>query len=257
MLFAADIGNTSIDIGVFDDAGKLLSKSKISTVKNKTPDEYSVTIKEILSANGYQADAITGSIISSVVPSVTRTIKEAVKKTTGTVPLEVGPGIKTGLNIKIDVQAQLGADIVAASVVAVAAHRAPVIVIDVGTATTFTAINCDGVLEGVMIAPGIRVALDALAESAAWLTDVSLTAPKHFIGKNTNDSMISGVLYGHAFMIDGFVGKLRRMQGFSEASVIITGGLAETVLPLCSVNAEYDPDLVLKGLAIIYRKNKK
>ncbi len=257
MLFAADIGNTSIDIGLFDDDGKLKMNSKISSVKFKTSDEYAATINGILSAGGYLPDVITGSIISSVFPAITRAVKDAVKKLTGTIPLEVGPGIKTGLNIKIDVQAQLGADIVADSVFAVAKYKSPLVIIDVGTATTFTAINGSGVLEGVMIAPGIRVSLDALAEAAAWITDVSLVPPKHFVGKNTNDSVNSGVLYGHAFMIDGFVDKIRQMPGFEGATAIITGGLAQTVLPLCSVKPVYEPHLVLEGLSLIYRKNKK
>lgn len=257
MLLAADIGNTSIDFGIFDELGNLKMKSKISSVRSKTADEYAATLNGIFSVNGILPEEITGSILSSVVPSLTLAVESAVKKLTGIAPLEVGPGIRTGLNIKIDVQTQLGADIVANSVAAIAAYRYPVVIVDVGTATTLTVINGDGVLEGVIIAPGLRVALDALAESAAELTDVSLTPPKRFVGKNTRDSIVSGALYGHAFMIDGFVDRIRLMPGLADAAVIITGGLAETVLPLCSVKAEYEPDLTLNGLWLLYRKNKK
>lgn len=257
MLFAADIGNTSIDIGILDDGGRLKMKSKIASDRSKTSDEYAATISGIFLSNGYTHDSISGAVISSVVPSVTRSVRDAVKKLFDIAPIEVGPGIKTGLNIKIDVQSQLGADIVANSVAATAFYKCPLIIADVGTATTFTAINGDGVLEGVIIAPGIRVSLDALAESAAWLTDVSLAPPKHFLGKNTNDSISSGVLYGHAFMIDGFIDKICRMPGFENPEILFTGGLAEAVLPLCTVKGDYDPSLGLKGLSIIYRKNQE
>lgn len=246
MLLAVDIGNTSIDFGIFDELGNLKMKSKISSVRSKTADEYAATLNGIFAVNGFSAKEITGSIVSSVVPSLTSAVKQAVRKLTGIAPLEVGPGIRTGLNIKIDVQTQLGADIVANSVAVVSAHRCPVIMIDVGTATTFTVIDGEGVLEGVIIAPGLRVSLDALAESAAELTDVSLSPPKRFVGKNTRDSVCSGALYGHAFMIDGFVERIRLTQGFAEAEVIITGGLAETVLPLCSVKAKYEPGFGFK-----------
>ena len=257
MLLAVDIGNSSIDLGVFDDHGTLTVKSKMSAVKSKCTDEYAVMLHGILSLHGIRANEITEGIISSVVPPLTRAVSSAVHELFGFVPIEVGPGIKTGLNIKIDSQAQLGADIVANAVAASARYPAPCVIVDVGTATTFTVIDQNGVLAGVIIAPGIRVSLDALSHHAAELPDVSIGLPKRFIAKNTNDSMNVGVIYGHAFMIDGFIARLGRELGAQTPSVVVTGGLAETVLPYCVSDMTYLPDLTLTGLRLIYQKNKK
>ena len=163
MLLAVDIGNSSIDLGVFDGSGALLMKSKMSAVRTKCTDEYAVILSGILTLHGIGTDRITEGIISSVVPPLTATVSSAINKLFGFVPIEVGPGIKTGLNIRIDSQAQLGADLVANSVAAISRFPLPLIIVDIGTATTFTAINCEGVLEGVIISPGIRMSLDALA----------------------------------------------------------------------------------------------
>lgn len=257
MLFAVDIGNSCIDIGLFDESGKLQMKSKISSVCSRTVDEYTVVISGLLTANGFLPDDITDGIVSSVVPGLTAVIKSAVKKLADVSFIEVGPGTKNGLRIRIDVQTQLGSDIVANAVAATAKYRTPVIIVDVGTVTTLTAVDADGVLEGVIIAPGLKVSLDAMAVAASGLNDVSLLKPKRFIGKNTAESVCSGVMYGHAFMIEGFISKIRRMQGYANASAVMTGGLAETVRPLCQPATDFDPDLVLKGLFLIHRKNLK
>ena len=174
MLFAADIGNSCIDIGLFDEAGNLKMKSKISSVGSRTVDEYTVVISGLLAANGFLPDAITDGIVSSVVPGLTAVIKSAVKKLSDISFVEVGPGTKNGLKIRIDVQTQLGADIVANAVAATSEYRTPVIIIDVGTVTTITAVDADGVLEGVIISPGLKVSLDAMADAASGLNDVSL-----------------------------------------------------------------------------------
>ena len=189
MLFAADIGNSCIDIGLFDEAGNLKMKSKISSVGSRTVDEYTVVISGLLAANGFLPDAITDGIVSSVVPGLTAVIKSAVKKLSDISFVEVGPGTKNGLKIRIDVQTQLGADIVANAVAATSEYRTPVIIIDVGTVTTITAVDADGVLEGVIISPGLKVSLDAMADAASGLNDVSLLKPKRFIGKNTAESV--------------------------------------------------------------------
>ena len=257
MLFAADIGNSCIDIGLFDEAGNLKMKSKISSVGSRTVDEYTVVISGLLAANGFLPDAITDGIVSSVVPGLTAVIKSAVTKLSDISFVEVGPGTKNGLKIRIDVQTQLGADIVANAVAATSEYRTPVIIIDVGTVTTITAVDADGVLEGVIISPGLKVSLDAMADAASGLNDVSLLKPKRFIGKNTAESVCSGVMYGHVFMIEGFVSEIRRMQGYDNARAVMTGRLAETVRPLCTSRIDYDPDLVLKGLFLIHRKNQK
>ncbi|MBS6446202.1 MAG: type III pantothenate kinase [Clostridiales bacterium] len=257
MLLAVDIGNSSIDLGVFDGSGALLMKSKMSAVRTKCTDEYAVILSGILTLHGIGTDRITEGIISSVVPPLTATVSSAINKLFGFVPIEVGPGIKTGLNIRIDSQAQLGADLVANSVAAISRFPLPLIIVDIGTATTFTAINCEGVLEGVIISPGIRMSLDALAADASELPDVSISLPKRFIAKNTNDSMNVGVIYGHAFMIDGFIDRLGGELKGEPLSVVVTGGLADTVLPFCSHKMEYVPELTLSGLRLLYLKNKK
>ena len=257
MLFAADIGNSCIDIGLFDEAGNLKMKSKISSVDTKTVDEYTVVISGLLAANGFSPEVITDGIISSVVPGLTAVIKSSVKKLADISFVDVGPGIKNGLKIRIDVQTQLGADIVANAVAATAKYRTPVIIVDVGTVTTLTAVDADGVLEGVIIAPGLKVSLDAMADAASGLNGVSLSRPKRFIGKNTAESVCSGVMYGHAFMIEGFVSEIRHMQGYADARIVMTGGFAEAVRSLCPSAMTYEPDLVLNGLFLIYRKNLK
>ena len=182
MLLAVDIGNSSIDFGVFGEDGRLLAKSKLSTVKTKSTDEYAAILSGILPLNGVDPKKISAAILSSVVPLVTSAISRAVRKLCGVTPMEVGPGVKTGLKIKIDMQNQLGADIVANAVATVAAFPPPAVIVDIGTATTFTVIDKEGILDGVIIAPGLRVSMDALASSASELPDAPLVAPQKLIG---------------------------------------------------------------------------
>lgn len=256
MLLAVDIGNSSIDFGVFNEQDRLLMTSKISADKAKCADEYAIVLQGILSLHRVAKEEITGCMIASVVPSLTVQVSIAVQKLFGIRPLEVGPGIKTGLNIRIDSQAELGADIVANAAGALSLAKPPMILIDVGTATTFTAISAGGALEGVIIAPGVRVSLDALASQTAELPDVSISMPKRVIGKNSRDSMNSGVIQGQALMIDGFSRKIREELKAERIRIFATGGLAEIVLPLCSPEIEYIPDLTLEGLRILYHKNE-
>lgn len=257
MLFASDIGNSSISFGVFDDAGELLLKSKVDAVKTGSADEYAVLFRGILDLYGFDCTGITDAMICSVVPSLTRTVCAAIRRLFGVSPLEVGPGVKTGLNIKIDLQAQLGADLAANAVAALSHTSAPLAIVDFGTATTFTVINREGILEGVIICPGVRVSLDALAHSSAELPDISVAPPRRFIAKNTQDSMRAGALYGHAAMTDGLIAKIRSTLGEERLSLIATGGYAEAVLPYCKEAAEHLPDLTLTGLYLLFRKNNR
>ena len=257
MLFAADIGNSSISFGVFDDGGRLLLKSKVEAVKARSADEYAVLFRDILSLYRFDSANISGGIVCSVVSPLTGTVCAAIGRLFGIRPMEVGPGVKTGLNIKIDLQAQLGADIVANAVAAAALAEPPLVIVDFGTATTFTVINRQGVLEGVVICPGVRVSLDALAQSGAELPDVSVAPPRRLIGKNTQDSMRAGVLYGHAAMTDGLIDRIRGGLGERQLGVLATGGLADAVLPYCREQAEHRPDLTLEGLQLLWLKNRK
>ena len=255
MLLTVDIGNTSIDFGIFNEEGNLVMKSKISADKGKCSDEYAVLLMGIISLHGIAQEHIAGAIISSVVPPLTAHISNAIHSLFGIKALEVGPGIKTGLKIKIDSQAELGADIVSNAVAAMALKESPVLIVDIGTATTFTVIDKTETLQGVIIAPGIRLSLDALSSYASELPDVSIAVPRGVVGKNTRSSMNSGVLYGQAFMIDGFAEKIKETLGTDKLNVLVTGGLAETVLPLCKQENEYYSDLTLLGLKILYYKN--
>ena len=257
MLFAVDIGNSSVSFGVFDAEGTLVMRSKVDAAQSKSADEYAVLFKEILSLYGVDIKIVREAILSSVVPSLTHAIKQAVKKLFGVAPIEVGAGIKTGLNIKIDTQTQLGADLVANAVAALSYENAPLVIVDFGTATTFTVVDQNAILCGVIIAPGVRVSLHALAEYTAVLPDISVEPPKRLIGKNTQESVRSGVLYGHAAMVDGLVQKIKAELKTERLCVIATGGLAEAVLPYCKTEARLCPDLTLTGLYRIRQKNRK
>ncbi len=257
MLFAADIGNSSIDLGVFDDTGALIIKSKISAVKTQCADEYAVMIHSILSLNHCPISAIRSSIISSVVPPLTAVLSDALHKLFGVCTMVVGPGVKTGINIKVDQPTQLGADIVSNAAAATAMQTGPLIVMDIGTATTISVIDDQNSLCGVIITPGIRLSLNALAMHASELPDVSISVPKRIIAKNTRDSMNSGVVYGHALMMDGFIDRIREELSAPEAAVIATGGLAGTVLPFCKHSIQLVENLTLRGLWIIHQKSKK
>ncbi len=256
MLLALDIGNSSIDIGVFSKDGSLKLRSKISADRAKSADEYAVLLKGIFELNSLSLESIDGSIVASVVPPLTLAVASAIDRLFGIKSLEVGPGIKTGLNIKIDSQTELGADIVANAVSALPKGESPLLIIDFGTATTLTVIDKNSALAGVIIAPGVRVSLDALSMQASELPDVSITMPKRLIGKNSRESMNSGVLNGHALMIDGFCAKIQKELQTDDLRVIATGGLADIILPLCEIPIQYEPDLTLEGLKILYHKNK-
>ncbi len=256
MLLVVDIGNSSIGIGVFDEHDDLKTVGKLASEKNKTADEYAVTLKGILSLNGIESDAITDCIVSSVVPPITILMLQAIKKLFGISAMSVGPGIKTGLNIRIDNQTQLGSDIVANSVAALEMYPAPIVIVDVGTATTFTVIDENSVLQGVIISQGLKMSLDALSAGASELPDVSITPPKRIIAKNSQESMNVGVLYGHGFMIDGFIDKICESLGLESINTVITGGLAEVVMPFCKHKPLLVPNLTFLGLKKLYYRNK-
>lgn len=252
MILAIDIGNTNIVLGCIED--NILFVSRLTTNKQATEDEYAINFHNILNIKKIDPKSINGAIISSVVPSINSAICEAVKAITGHEPLIVGPGIKTGLNIKLDNPAQLGSDRVVGAVAAIAQYPKPIIVIDMGTATTFCAINKQGEHLGGIIYPGVKISLDALTQMASNLSGISLTKPKKVIGSNTAESMKSGILYGNAAMIDGMIDRFEEELG-SAATIVATGGLSGTIIPFCKHKIIFDNDLLLKGLKIIYDKN--
>lgn len=255
MLLAIDIGNTNILIGGIKD-DEIIFKARIATDRTRTSDQYGVEIKNMIEALGAKISDISDCIISSVVPPVFNSVRTGVIKIIGKQPMVVGPGLKTGLNIHVDVPSQVGSDRIVIAVAALAEYQAPLILIDMGTATTIEVVEPDNRYLGGVIFPGVKVSLDALTSRAAQLPGISLDQPKHVIGKNTVDCMRSGTMYGNAAMIDGLVERMEEELGH-RSTIIATGGLARFITPLCKREIIVEKDLLLKGLNLIYKKNKK
>ena len=255
MIFTVDIGNSNIVLGGVN-GSDIVFEARLRTDATKTSDEYCIDLKMILDVYGIKTEEVEGSIIGSVVPQVLNSMQTAIKKLTGKPALVVGPGLKTGLNIKIENPAQTGADLVVGCVAALREHKPPMIVIDMGTATTMVVLDQDGALIGGSISPGVKVSMDALTERTALLPGLQLDQPKRAIGRNTIDCMRSGIMLGNACMIDGMVGRMEAELG-QKTTVIATGGIAKFVIPLCRTPIIYDKDLLVKGLAMLYRDNRK
>ena len=255
MILAVDVGNSNIVIGGLT-GDEITFEARLRTDATKTSDEYCIDLKMILEVYHVDPSQLEGAIISSVVPQVLNSMKTAVTKLTGHTALVVGPGLKTGLNIKIENPAQTGADLVVGSVAALREHKAPIIVIDMGTATTVTVLDETGSFIGGSICPGVKISLDALTDRTALLPGLQLDQPKRAIGRNTIDCMRSGIMLGTACMLDGLVERFEEELG-SKATVVATGGIAKFIIPMCRTPIVYDKDLLLKGLAILYRENTK
>ena len=255
MLLAIDIGNTNLVIGGIRD-DQLLFKARIATDRLRTSDQYGVEIKNMIEAFGHSISEIDDCIISSVVPPVFNSVKTGVIKVIGKQPMVVGPGVKTGLNIHMDVPSQVGSDRIVIAVAALAEYSAPLILMDLGTATTIEVVEPDNVYMGGIIFPGVRVSLDALTSRTAQLPGISLDQPKNVIGKNTVDCMRSGMMYGTAAMLDGLIDRIEEELGH-PSTLIATGGLAQFITPLCKHQIILEKNLLLKGLNLIYKKNKR
>lgn len=255
MILAIDIGNTNIVLGGMD-GNKIVFKARIRTDTSKTSDQYMMDLKAMLDVYDVCKGNIEGAIIASVVPPVLNAMQTAVRKLTGKTALVVGPGIKTGLNILLEHPGQMGADLVVADVAALRNYEPPLIIVDMGTATTFAVLDKNGAHIGGCVYPGVRLSLDALTQKAALLPAIQLDRPKRAIGRNTQDAMRSGIMYGTACMIDGMIDRIQQELG-CETGVIATGGMSPFIAPLCTHKIELEPDLVLKGLAILYRENSR
>lgn len=253
MLLTIDVGNTNIKFGVYDQ-NELHRVIKLSTDSHKTADEFAVELYTLFQVYCVDAFSIDGCIICSVVPRITNRLKAAVKKVTGVDALVVGPGVRSGVNIRIDDPATLGSDLVVGCAAAQTMCDAPCIVISMGTAIAMCVIDKDRVMQGVVIAPGVSISLDALSSHGALLPSIALTSPQNVIGKNTDESMRSGVLFGTACMIDGMIQKIEDELGY-KCSVIATGGTAPMIIPNCTHDITIKDDLILEGLRIIYDKN--
>ena len=255
MILAIDVGNTNIVLGCID-GDECLFVERLSTVRTKTELEYAIDIKNVLDIYHIHRSDIEGGIVSSVVPQITNIVKLAVEKILKKEVMVVGAGIKTGLNIRMDNPAQLGSDLVVNAVAGIAEYPVPLLILDLGTANTVSVIDKNKNYIGGMIYPGIGVSLDSLTARASQLGGIGIEAPENIIGKNTVECMKSGIIYSSAAAIDGIIDRLQdELEG--EATVIATGVLAKKIVPHCKREIILDDDLLLKGLAVIYRKNRK
>lgn len=253
MLICIDIGNSNITIGTFK-GEDLQFTARLATDTRRTSDQYAIEISDIISLYNVDLNSITEAAISSVVPTVGSAIEKAIKRLFNITPIVLGPGIKTGLNIKIDNPAQLGADLAAGAVGSLAKYPTPTIIIDMGTASTISVLGKNGEFLGGVIAAGVKLTLDALTSRTAQLPSVSIEAPKKVIGTNTADSMRSGLIIGQSAMIDGLITRIERELG-ATATVVATGGLAPDVVSECDHEILIDDNLILDGLRIIHNKN--
>ncbi len=256
MLLTIDIGNTNITMGAYE-KNSLVFVSRIATDRSKTPDQFAIDFKQIFGLYNISQNSFEGAAISSVVPELSSAIKSAVEKITGCKPMLLGPGIKTGMNILIDNPAQLGADLLAGAVGAASLYPLPCLVIDLGTASKISVIDENGAFCGCTIAPGIGISLDALSARTSQLPSISLKTPARAIGKNTVDSMQSGTVFGYASMLDGLCEKLEDELGNEVVTTVATGGLAKDLIKSCKRKIEYNGELILYGLKVLYEKNKK
>ena len=247
MILAIDVGNTNIVIGCIDKE-KCHFIERLSTVRIKTELEYAIDIKSVLDIYHVCPEEIEGGIISSVVPQITTNIKLAAEK--------ILKKEKTGLDIRIDDPGQLGADLVAASVAGIAEYPVPMMIFDMGTANTVCVIDREKRYLGGMIYPGLGVSLDSLTAHASQLGGISLEAPERVISRNTIDCMKSGVIYSAAAAMDGIIDRIQEEMG-ETLTVIATGGLAKCIVPHCRREVILDDDLLLKGLLVLYDKNRR
>ena len=253
MILAIDIGNTNIVVGCIDDE-KIYFIERLSTVRTKTELEYAIDLKTVLDIYHIKRTDIEGCIISSVVPQITNVAKLAAEKILKKEALVLGPGVKTGLNILLDNPGEMGADRVADAVAALTYYPVPLVIVDMGTATTVSVVDEKKRYLGGMILPGVRVSLDALTSRASQLSGISIEEPKRLIGKNTVDCMKSGILYGNAAAVDGIIDRIEEELG-QKVTAIATGGMSKKIIPHCRREIIQDEDLLLKGLLVIYEKN--
>lgn len=255
MILAIDIGNSNITIGGVENE-EIIFEARMATDRIKTSDQYSVELKNLIELFKVDLDSIDGCIVASVVPPVSNSFYTAIRKVLGIQPMIVGPGIKTGLNILVDNPAQVGSDLIVAAVAALRIAKPPMAIVDMGTATTITVIDENGAFLGGSICTGVKISMEALTSRTAQLPAISLEQPKRVIGRNTVECMQSGLMVGTAAMLDGLVDRMEEEMG-QPLTVIATGGIARFVIPMCRREVIYERDLLLKGLAILYKNNVK
>ncbi len=253
VIFVLDVGNTNTVLGVYE-GEKLKHHWRIETNRNKTEDEYGMIIKNLFQYDGLQFEQIEGVIISSVVPPIMAALERMCEKYFHVKPLVVGPGVKNGLNIKYENPREVGADRIVNAVAAIHEYGSPLIVVDFGTATTYCYIDEQNHYMGGLIAPGIGISTEALYTRASKLPRIEITRPESVVGKNTVSAMQAGILYGYVGQVEGIVSRIKK-ESNAEPTVIATGGLASLIADECSMIDVVDPDLTLKGLLLIYKRN--
>ena len=253
MIIAIDVGNTQTVMGLFE-GGDLIDQWRLSTVRDRTADEYRLFLAGLLRQDGYRLPEVRGVALSSVVPTAKEAMIAVAENLVDGPLVVVGPGIRTGMAIKIDNPREVGADRVVNSVAAIHRYGAPVITVDFGTSTNFDVVDAEGAYVGGSIAPGLEVSEEALIDATAALRRVETRAPHSAIGRNTVEAMQSGLVFGHAGLVDGIVERIRAEVG-GDPAVVATGGLASTIVPHCRMVETVDAWLTLDGLRIIYELN--
>lgn len=255
MLLAIDIGNTNIKYGVWKE-DDLLASFRVSSRISRTADEYGSVLVNLLANSGINKSDIDGIIVSSVIPTLNYTVCHMCEYFFGISPLMVGPGIKTGMNIKAENPKEVGADRIVNNVAAYKKYGGPLIVIDFGTATTFNVVDASGAFIGGVIAPGIKTSLSGLVSSTAQLPMIELVPPKKVIAKSTETNMQAGIIFGFSGLVDNIVGKIKKELGSDNVKVVATGGLGEIIAKETKCIEVVDRTLTLFGLKTIYDLNK-
>ena len=254
MILAVDVGNTNIVLGCLE-GEHIASTVRVRTEPGTTEAEYAIKLRSLFDFYGIDAAGFEGAILSSVVPSVTEPLRRAIERLTGVRCLVVGPGMKTGMNVRVDDPGTVAGDLVVGAVAAMHVCGTPVIVMDLGTATTITLIDSERSFRGGAILPGVRLGYGALSAGASLLPEISIAAPKKCISSNTVDCMRSGAVFGTAATLDGMIDRMEEELG-ERCALIATGGLASSITPYCKHEILCDDDLLLKGLRILWEKNR-
>ncbi|MBR6094699.1 MAG: type III pantothenate kinase [Lachnospiraceae bacterium] len=256
MILVVDVGNTNINFGVYE-GEKMLVMFKLTSKLSRTSDEFGVSIRELLSLNDIDYKDIKGSIIASVVPNVMHSLTTAIERYLNCKPLIVGPGIKTGIKIKIENPKELGADRIVDSVAAYEKYGGPVLILDFGTATTYDLVTEDGSFVTGITAPGIRISAKALWEDTAKLPEIEIKKPASILSQETVSSMQAGLVYGQIGQTEYIIDKVREESGFTDMKVVATGGLGSIISDETKKIDVYDKFLTLDGLRILYEKNHR